>query len=158
MASFVVMERPGSSGGARDFEVVRDGFHWLALIFPLFWFLFHRMWIEAVAVLLLGLGLGLLMDYAGLDWLWPFSLAISLFAGFEASALRVAAMRRAGWHEWGVVEARSREEAELRYLEDSGIAGADLPTPEGASVAGGGVSGRSTPGPALGLFSYPGGR
>lgn len=156
MASFVVMERPGSSGGPRDFEVVRDGFHWLALIFPLFWFLFHRMWIEAAVVLVLGLGLGALMDYAGLDWLWPFSFAVALFAGFEASALRVAALRRAGWREWGVVEGRDRERAELRYLEQGGATSGSLiadPLPAASATAA-----RIGSGPALGLFSYPDGR
>jgi hypothetical protein len=157
MASFVVMERPGSSGGPRDFEAVRDGFHWLALIFPLFWFLFHRMWIEAAVVLLLGFGLGALMDWAGLDWLWPFSFAIALFAGFEAATLRVSALRRSGWREWGVVEGRDRERAELRYLEDgcaaSGPFAAD-PLPAAAPAA----TARPGSGPALGLFSYPDGR
>jgi len=159
MASFVVMERPGS--GARDFEVVRDGFHWLALLFPFFWFLFHRMWIEAVAVLALGIGIGLLTDFAGLDWLWPFGLLVALVCGFEAPALRVAALRRAGWREWGVVEARDRDGAEIGYLDEAGTAagfvaadGAGLPdTPvPGATAA------RPATGPALGFLSYPGGR
>jgi uncharacterized membrane protein len=38
MASFVVMER--RAGSERDVEFVRDGFHLLAFIFPLFWELF----------------------------------------------------------------------------------------------------------------------
>lgn len=159
MASFVVMERQGS--GARDFAVVRDGFHWLALLVPFFWFLFHRMWIEAVAVLALGVGLGLLADFAGLDWLWPFGLLVGLVCGFEAPALRVAALRRAGWREWGVVEARDRDDAETGYLDEAGAAAgfaaidamglADATTP-GATPA------RPAAGPALGFLSYPGGR
>ena len=157
MASFIVMERPASRSGAREFEAVRDGFHWLALLFPLFWFLFHRMWIEAVAVLVLGLGLGALMDYAGLDWLWPFSLTISLFAGFEAPALRVAAMRRAGWREWGAVEARDRDDAEQRYLEEVGTPETFVAVDPAHAVVPSGPA-RPGSGPALGLFSYPGSR
>lgn len=156
MASFVVMER--TDGGGRDFEVVRDGFHWLALLFPLLWFLFHRMWIEAGAVLLAGIGLALLTDLAGLDWLWPFGLLMALVAGFEASTLRSWSMRRAGWREWGVVEARSRDAAESAYLDE---AAARSPAAAGAALPDAPISGAvpvRPAGPALGLLSYPGAR
>jgi len=157
MASFVVMER--LDAGARDFKVVRDGFHWLALLFPLPWFLVHRMWAEAGVVLALGVGLGLLTDLAGLDWLWPFGLLVALVCGFEAPALRVASLRRAGWREWGVVEARDRDGAEIAWLDEAGTPPAPAAADAGLPAEPGpGPSPRPAAGPALGFLSWPGGR
>src|SRR5690606_24655547 len=99
---------------------VRDGFTVLAFLVPLLWFLWHRMWIEA------GLMLAVMLVLAGLDTMssLPFlagfaSLLVSFALGLEAPALRMAALRRRGWHAWGVVEASNRREAEWRYAAEA---------------------------------------
>ena len=111
MASYVVMEPP-ADGVPRNECVVRDGFHWLAFLVPLLWFLWHRLWIEAAVMLALMLGLSVLSSLQG----WAFtatllSLAVSILAGLEGAALRLAALRRRGWREWGVVEAENAQAA-----------------------------------------------
>ena len=159
MASFVVMERRGSGGG-RDVEFVRDGFRILAFLIPLFWFLFHRMWIEAAVTLALIVALAILTSAAGYPAHWPLSLIASIFAGLEAPALRLASMRRAGWRDAGVIEAEDAFGAEERYAAEWGT---DEPEPAGAedrtvTPADTWHAPRPAPGPALGLFSYPDGR
>ena len=159
MASFVAMERRADDGG-RDVEFVRDGFHVLAFLLPLFWFLFHRMWIEAAITLALIVALAVLTAWAGYPAHWPLSLLVSVFAGLEAPALRLAAMRRAGWSDRGVIEADDNFGAEARYAEMAGdepeesiSAGeARFTTTETTHAP------RAAPGPALGLFSSPDGR
>jgi hypothetical protein len=164
MASFVVMERR-AAGGETDVEFVRDGFHLLAFLVPFFWFLFHRMWIEAAAVLVLVSCFAVLTSWAGYPAHWPLSLLVSIFAGLEAPALRLAAMRRAGWRDAGLVEADDYFAAETRYA--AGTSGEEHNTPEAEWAGEVGTrelradtphAPRKAPGPALGLFSYPDGR
>lgn len=160
MASFVAMERRAEDGG-RDVEFVRDGFHLLAFLVPLFWFLFHRMWIEAAVTLALMVGLAVLTAWAGYPAHWPLSLIVSVFAGLEAPALRLAAMRRAGWSDRGVIEADDSFGAETRYAWDM-AGGESEDAADKAEIQYAGSEPAQTPraasGPALGLFSYPDGR
>ena len=162
MASYVVMEPPartrqggtGQGGGERA-ALVRDGFHFLAFLLPAVWLLFNRLWIEALLVIAVSMALSGLGSMAGFGGAAPaLALLVSLYVGFEGSALRLAALRRRGWREWGVVEADSAADAEIRYLAEA-LTGEDellAPTP----VAAGPAAPRGAPQPALGLFSYPG--
>src|SRR5690606_16622628 len=86
MASYIVLE-PAEAGTekAEAAVLIRDGFSVLALILPLIWFLWHRMWLEAVAFLAIGLavgGLGALIDSTYLST--ALSLLLALLVGLEA--------------------------------------------------------------------------
>ena len=151
MASYVVMEPPARED---DAVLVRDGFHLLAFLAPFLWFLFHRLWIEALVVLALALALGVAGSLTGISAAPALSLLVSVYVGLEGAALRVAALRRRGWREWGVVEADNPADAEVRYLaEEYADAPSEPPAPRPLGIP------RQQPagsGPALGLFSYPG--
>ena len=60
-------------------------------------------------------------------------MLVSLYFGLEGQALRIAGLRRAGWTEWGIVEAEDLTDAETRYAfglgRDEGIAAATEPLP-----------------------------
>lgn len=159
MATYVVMEPPGSPAAtATDGAVfVRDGFHVLAFVVPVFWLLWHWLWIEAAlafAVIAVVAGLSELAGHGGAGA--ALSALISLGLGFEASSLRIAAMRRRGWTEAGTVEAQDLQEAETRY-----VFGAEQSIGETAPESAAPVAVRSfapartTAGPALGLMAYP---
>jgi hypothetical protein len=157
MASYVIFEPPGAPR-PEDAVFIRDGFHWLAFIVPFFWFLWHRLWLEAGLVFAAMVGLAALERVDGMQGVvTPVSLLLSLGLGFEAPALWMAALRRRSWRERGVVEADNRDEAAIRYLADADVEPA-APVPYPASTA----SAHTTPPrrpaavPALGLFSYPG--
>jgi hypothetical protein len=128
MATYVVMQ-PGRAGGRIDPEgetLVRDGFALIAFLVPVVWLLWHRLWIEAALLLALTIGLTALGNVDGFGFAAPvFSLLVSIYAGLEGAALRLAALRRRGWHEFAVVEADSYDDAETRYLIETGsISGA----------------------------------
>jgi len=157
MASYLVLEPPGNRPDkAEKALVVRDGFSLLALIMPLLWFLWHRMWLEALAFLCLGLllaGLGALPGFSMLASL--FSLFLYIFIGLEAQVFRVASLRRKGWEVWGVVEAANRDEAELRYAAE--IAGAPVQRPAAATPSAPRIApaGQRPSPAAFGLVDYP---
>lgn len=158
MAIYVVMEPP-SRGGRKDGVLVRDGFHLLAFLVPVIWLLWHRLWIEALAALVVALALARLGSMAGYG---PasglLSLLVAIYVGLEGAALRVAALRRRGWREWGAVEAGNAREAEIRYLAEA-FGDAEEIRHEPSQPPQTEPPRRATPppsGPALGLLSYPG--
>lgn len=155
MASYVVMEPPGRGADApADAKLVRDGFSFLAFLVPPLWLIWHRLWIEAALAFAAALVLTALGEVAGFGLAGSLlSLLVSLYIGLEGPALRLAAYRRRGWREWGVVDADTVSDAEMRYLGE-----ADFPQRETESLA------VPTPqavrpkpaAPALGLLHYPG--
>ncbi|WP_395449114.1 DUF2628 domain-containing protein [Aminobacter sp. UC22_36] len=157
MAIHVVMEPPVSAGkNASETAVfVRDGFYVFGFVVPLLWLLWQRLWLEAAVTLAVTMALAIASEAAGLTFAAPLlPLLISLYVGLEGGALRIAALRRAGWHQWGVIEADNIEDAETRYL----LAGEpDEEQPAAAAVAISHAAPRPQPsGGALGLLHYPG--
>src|SRR5688572_13306229 len=119
MAIYVVMEPPAANAAeaAERAVLVRDGFAFLAFLVPPLWLLWHRLWIEAAIAFAASVGLTALGERAGFGFTGAaLSLLVSIFVGLEGPALRVNALRRRGWREWGVVEASDAGEAEIRYL------------------------------------------
>ncbi|MEZ5804318.1 MAG: DUF2628 domain-containing protein [Rhizobiaceae bacterium] len=138
MAIYVVMERADAApekGG--DAAFVRQGFHWLAFLVPVFWLLWHRLWIEAAVALGLVLLLSAAGEMAGFGAASSLlALLVSIYFGLEGATLRLRALARRGWTEWGVVEADRIGDAELRYLTsigDDGEPEAAAPLPVTAS-------------------------
>jgi hypothetical protein len=161
MASYVVMQPPEGRDAVEDAVLVRDGFHLFAFLFPFLWLFFHRLWLEGLLVLLVAILIGiasstLFASNAG----GILSILVSVYVSIEGSTMRVAALRRRGWQEWGVVEADNPADAELRYLAD--IAGeeeavAPPPKPWGGN---GRPASRETGAEttALGMLGYSGSR
>lgn len=162
MASYVVMEPPaaaGRAGGEDRAVLVRDGFHVLAFLLPAVWLLFHRLWIEALFVVAVSMALSGIGSVAGLGSAAP-ALLVSLYVGLEGSALKLAALRRRGWREWGVVEADNAADAEIRYLSEAVSDADDADEPASVWPSAGSLPPPAAPrresGPVLGLFAYPG--
>ena len=159
MAIYVVMEPPRDRADA-DEIYVRDGFHWLGFLLPLVWLLWNRLWIETLVLLAVMLGLGLLGETSGSAEaiVGGFTLLVAIYVGLEGSALRIWALRRRGYAEWGVVEADDRADAETRYF--SALPENALPEQRPLPpIRQGLVPGSSSPAgnePELGLFGYPG--
>jgi hypothetical protein len=154
VASYVIFEPPGQPEPEHA-VFARDGFHWLAFLFSVLWFLWYRLWIEAGLVFAAMVGLSAIKGIEGLQGaVLVISFLLALGLGFEAPALRIAALRRRGWREWGIVEANSGDEAAIRYLADAGAVPASEPTYEPSAPTAARRPGTS----ALGLLHYPGGR
>lgn len=151
MASYVVMEPPESD---RDAVLVRDGVNLLAFPVPFLWLLVQRCWMEAAIAFAVAVGLAILGSMAGFAGAPALSFLVSVFVVLEGAALRVAALRRAGWREWGVVEAETASDAELRYLAEKH--GDEIAQPPAAYSLAATPSRAGSSGAALGLFSYPG--
>jgi hypothetical protein len=153
MAVYVVMEPPTRA----DAVLVRDGFHFFGFLTPPIWLLWHRLWIEAIVAFAVAMALAAIGEVAGLGLAGTLlSLLVSVYSGIEGAALRLAALRRRGWREWGVVEADSFDGAEARYLmEAERLERGEPNVPSPPAPRQQSVPTRRS-GPALGLFNYPG--
>jgi hypothetical protein len=130
MASYVVMEPPGRSEKVHATALVRDAFSWLGFLMPPVWLAWHRLWIEAGLALVAMALLSLLGEKLGLGFLGSLPVfLVALYVGLEGQGLRIAALRRRSWHEWGVVEADTVDDADTRYvLEAEAFADEGMPT------------------------------
>lgn len=98
---------------------VREGFAILALVFPMIWLLFHRMWLVLFAFILVAaivnvgfVALGMSETIAG----WA-TLAITLLFALNANDLRRWTLERRGFQFVGVVSGRNRDECEIRFFD-----------------------------------------
>ncbi|WP_457106412.1 DUF2628 domain-containing protein [Methylobacterium sp. P5_C11] len=140
--------RPGEALGLDRAVLVRDGFSWSAFAFTVLWFLFHRLWIAALIVLVALVSLAA----AGIAFGLPTGagLVVTLLAawliGLEASSLRRWTLARRGWPARDAVVAATPEEAEGRALTrwiEASQAAPRAPFPSGPS---------RRPEPVIGLF------
>jgi hypothetical protein len=147
---------------------VRDGFQFWAFVFGPLWFAWHRLWIAAVAYLMILAGLEAAMSWLRLDvgarllvmWL------IGLLIGFEAASIFRLSRSRGRWREVGLVVADNREGAERRFFSHwtGEAAPANLmsgpPTVPPRPTTGSNMAGTHTAGAhdVIGLFPQPGGQ
>ncbi|WP_217576395.1 DUF2628 domain-containing protein [Mesorhizobium sp. GbtcB19] len=155
MAIYVVMEPPAGEK-AEDIHFVRDSFTWLGFLFSPLWLAWNRLWIEAVLAFVVMAVLSAVGERLGLEWAGSMlSLLVSLYVGFEGQPLRIAALRRRGWREWGVVEAANLGDAELRYAAEADDYEAE-PAPMPRIVPDASLARPPQTGMALGLTHTPG--
>jgi hypothetical protein len=156
MAIYVVMQPPAGSAKAEDTNFVRDGFTWLGLLFSPLWLAWNRLWVEAVLTFVVMAILSALGQRLGLEWAGSMlSMLVSLYVGFEGQNLRIAALRRRGWREWGVVEAANLGDAEMRHTLEADEDGEE-PAPMPRIVPDASLARPPQTGMALGLTHTPG--
>ncbi|WP_419907103.1 DUF2628 domain-containing protein [Hoeflea sp.] len=157
MASYVVLTPPDGSELDERAVIIRDGFSLPALIIPVFWLLWNRLWFAAVLLLLLSVAIAIAISQlpAWSTVLTLSSVLISLFVALEGNNWRVADKERQGWEMRDVIEAPDRATAEDIYFSQE--MRENDPPPRPAPVFGKGPAHGTAPaatGPALGLLDY----
>jgi hypothetical protein len=156
MAIYVVMQPPAGGNEAGGAILVRDGFAWLGFLFSPVWLAWHRLWIEALLTFAAMAALSMLGERLGLELAGSaLSMLVSLYVGLEGQGLRIAALRRRGWREWGVVEAGNPGDGEIRHAIETGNDGEE-PAPMPRIVPDASLARAPQTGMALGLTHTPG--
>jgi len=103
---------------AERLEFVKEGFSWPAVLVPILWLLYYRMWIEFILLALVYVALHLAFgtSAAGQNLFGWASLAIAVLFAFEANDLRAAALELRGYRLAGVASGRDRIEAERSFF------------------------------------------
>jgi hypothetical protein len=111
-------ETPELARRAEQLAFVKEGFSWPALFVPLFWLLYHRMWITFVILLLIYVALPFLFGTSGQGEMlatWA-SLAVNVLFAFEANDLRAASLERRGHRLAGIAIGSGRVDAERSFF------------------------------------------
>jgi hypothetical protein len=121
MRVYTVYAPPGRERQGRidRIEFVREGFRWLALLFPFLWLLFNRTWLPLLGYLVLAGGVPALLMLAGASEsaVLPYALGLNVLVGLEADTLKRWSLERKGWRMIGVASGRDRVEAERAFFE-----------------------------------------
>jgi len=120
MASFIVLTPPDREGADEKAVFIRDGFSFLALIFPFFWLLWYRLWFAAILLLAVSVGLAATIDALPQWWLVSFtaSILLSFYVALEGNSWRIAKKERQDWRLDAIVEAQNVATAEDIYFAD----------------------------------------
>lgn len=117
MASFVVLTPPDGDETNERAVFIRDGFSAWALLFHLFWLLWHRLWFVAALVFVVFVGLAAAVDawpqwslLSAVAWLF-----LVWFVALEGNAMRIAKKERQDWQIKTVIEAQNRDTAEAIF-------------------------------------------
>ena len=119
----VVHDRGAKSGDGISF--IRDGFHVFALVLPLVWLLWNRLWLHA-ALLFAAMGLTAALLHHFVPEVAPaitgfVNLALGLATALEGPAWLVADREKAGASVEGAIVARNRREVEELYAAEMSV-------------------------------------
>lgn len=97
---------------------VKEGFCWPGFVLALPWLLVRGIWIAAAFYIIALAGAAYLADQETLFWLPAIGVVafLQLLIGFEGNDLRRWSLGLRGYELSGVVEAASRDEAEIRFF------------------------------------------
>jgi len=128
MKSFYVLTAPASADPDRDTLFIRDGFSWLAFLFPLPWLLVRRLWlVAAIAVALYAVSVYLAETYRFDALPIAFSFVLGLWTALEGGVTRVGKYERLGWQVERVIAADRLADAEEIYFADKARAARNRP-------------------------------
>lgn len=97
---------------------VKEGIAWWALIAPLLWFLYHRLWWEAAFLFGLSILIALAAEPLGVSEtsLLVFNGLFQVLIACEANDLRGLALRRKGFRQIAIAHGVDEAEAEVRFF------------------------------------------
>lgn len=100
------------------FCFVKEGIAWGALVSPLIWFLYHRLWWEAAITFALSVLLALGGDALSMseNAVLVAGIMLQFLIAFEANDLRRLALSRRAYQSVAVIHAQNEAEAELRFF------------------------------------------
>ena len=114
MRVWTVHQRPVMAGKPARTVMVREGFSWLAALFPLIWFLAKRLWLVAALYFALATLIGFLLPSTVSPWAM---MALQILSGFEARNLQRWSLERQGFRLMGVVQGRNEDGAVLNLAD-----------------------------------------
>ncbi|MGX1307496.1 hypothetical protein AB7M35_002216 [Amorphus suaedae] len=129
---------------------VRDGFSWLAMLFPVLWLLFNGLWLLLLAFILVAIGLEFGLSLIGGPVPGLAGMALAVLFGFEANGLRRWALMRRGYRFAGIVSGARRVDCERRFFDSwlaEGAVVAEPATPARAAHVDGRPAARVAPSP-----------
>jgi hypothetical protein len=158
MASYLILSPSAATGdNLEKTRFIRDGFSLPAFLFPVIWFLWHRLWLGAVvAFLIQGIGLQMLAMKGLMPAGCAAILAVHIVAALEGPHMMFSKLYSLGWRQEGLLSAPDLAAAEDIYFSDNHPAEKqDIPVSQWDMPATPSIRNH---GSAFGLPGYDGGR
>lgn len=120
MKLYNVLTLNNKEGKTQDVLFLKDGFSWLAFIFNIFWFLYHKMWKESFALFLIA-GVFVVLEEAKIIYgdakliieiLLHFIIALNAYHWLGENLVKK------GYQFQGVIFAKDAAQARLRYVQN----------------------------------------
>ncbi|MBI1275033.1 DUF2628 domain-containing protein [bacterium] len=102
-----------------EMQYVPQGFNWAALIFPILWSLYHRLWFITALLVLVETGTWWAMQHKLADpsLIMALKLCWDVYIGISANDWREAYLQSRGYTLADVVTGKGHMEAERRFLD-----------------------------------------
>ena len=140
-----------------DFLFVKDGFCWPALVVPVLWILWHRMWLTLVYYVVFVLVVAWTGRLGGDNLATTLAILGGVLFALEANNVRRLSLESRGFSEVGAAVGRNYDEAETRFFAE--WAGQPQAAPEREAIARAAYSPQArahgADEPILGLFPEP---
>jgi hypothetical protein len=160
MTIYTVLAPPVSATGGLDeadrMIFVKDGFSWSAFLIPVVWMLYRRMWVVLCFYALYLVAIELAGRFLGAPTATALGVLGALFLGFEGNSLLRWTLSRRRFTEQGLVEAASRDEAEIRFFHRFAAASTAAAEPRLAGPAVHRAARPDSSADIVGLFPTPG--
>ncbi|MBA5778864.1 DUF2628 domain-containing protein [Stappia sp. F7233] len=95
---------------------IKDGFSWPALLLPIIWLLWHRLWLVLLGYLAAAVALEAITMTLGGPWAAISGLAFSFLFALEANNLRRWTLEKRGWTFAAAIAGADKDEAEARFF------------------------------------------
>lgn len=118
MRVYTVHAPPADAGGANpeDLVFIREGVSWAALVFPVLWLIYRRLWLWLVLYVAAMIALGAAAEETGSPVPALIMLCLHLLLVLEGNELRRRKLARQVYVMAGLAAGDSMEEAEIRYF------------------------------------------
>lgn len=118
MKTFRVFIHPKISDGADSIIAVKEGFSFWALVFNIFWALWHRAWVLAAVFLAWNITKAMLIEkgFVNTTGASLMDVVVILYLAFEAADYYAESLKRRGFKEKGIVLAENADAARMEYL------------------------------------------
>lgn len=118
MKFFAAFIKKNKQNKIEDIALVREGFFWSAFFFSLPWFLFHKMWRNSLALILIDITLTYFekIELIGSFDFVALQFFLLLAIGFNAGYWFSEHLQKIGYKSMGYVLAQNEDEARLQFM------------------------------------------
>lgn len=102
---------------SNKFEIIEEKFSLIAMMFPILWMLYNKMFKLTIYIFSLIFAINWLFNNIGLEnYSWIPVILLNLVAGFASSEIKQFFLESQGYNMKKIIMAYSQDEAKIKYL------------------------------------------
>ncbi len=109
-----------------DYKAVKEGFSWTGLFFSFLWAVFHKLWVVALSIFLIGLVITYAQEYIGFILEISIRIGIIVYVGFYGNSIITNNLIMKGYHLSGEVSTKSYKDAISTFKNSAAATNADI--------------------------------